>query len=314
MRDMESDSLSSSAESTNDDEKIVIKLGEKLKKFLEYDFEMITKKNYLVDLPAKTSIVTILQNFVKHLLIKSICCPKSENLRKTGPTRNDRKTIDFDKIKNSIDLSKEFADGLRLYFNFTIKNYLLYNQEADQMNYLLSDDYLKSFNYVTAEKMSIDMLPLIEESPGTPGSEISDSLPSCSETHEDNARRRLRSHRTDENEIVFDITGTMKQESIASTSSENSSKQPQTTTSSNMNIFKSILPLNIGIPVKARELLKEILVWEILPETAEPEPSMIYGAPHLARLLVKLTEFLNATSFVDEKLKILLQKLDYFIE
>lgn len=81
-----------------------------------------------------------------------------------------------------------------------------------------------------------------------------------------------------------------------------------------MNIFKSILPLNIGIPVKARELLKEILVWEILPETAEPEPSMIYGAPHLARLLVKLPEFLNATSFVDEKLKILLQKLDYFIE
>lgn len=56
------------------------------------------------------------------------------------------------------------------------------------------------------------MLPLIEESPGTPGSEISDSLASCSETHEDNARRRLRSHRTDENEIVFDIAGTMKQE------------------------------------------------------------------------------------------------------
>lgn len=59
------------------------------------------------------------------------------------------------------------------------------------------------------------MLPLIEESPGTPGSEISDSLASCSDTHEDNARRRLRSHRTDENEIVFDITGTtMKQERL----------------------------------------------------------------------------------------------------
>lgn len=151
--DMESDSLSSSAESANDEEKIVINIGEKLKKFLEFDFDMITNKNYLVDLPAKTSVVTILQNFVKHLLIKSICCPKSENLKKTGPTRNDRKTIDFDKIKNSIDLSKEVADGLRLYFNFTIKNYLLYNQETDQMNYLLSDDYLNNFNYITAEKM-----------------------------------------------------------------------------------------------------------------------------------------------------------------
>lgn len=74
--------------------------------------------------------------------------------------------------------------------------------------------------------------------------------------------------------------------SVASTSSGSSTPQAQQHLSySSINILKNILPLNIGIPTKAKEILQNILSWQMLPSDAPPEPSMIYGAVHLARLI-----------------------------
>lgn len=44
----------------------------------------------------------------------------------------------------SINLRKEVADGLRIYFDFVLKDYLLYKQEMEQASILLSPDYLKN--------------------------------------------------------------------------------------------------------------------------------------------------------------------------
>lgn len=51
----------------------------------------------------------------------------------------------------SINLRKEVADGLRIYFDFVLNDYLLYKQEQDQANALLSDDFLKNFAYIGSE-------------------------------------------------------------------------------------------------------------------------------------------------------------------
>lgn len=52
----------------------------------------------------------------------------------------------------SINLRKEVADGLRIYFDFVLKDYLLYKQEMEQVSTLLSPEYLKHFTYVGSEK------------------------------------------------------------------------------------------------------------------------------------------------------------------
>lgn len=52
----------------------------------------------------------------------------------------------------SINLRKEVADGLRIYFDFLLRDNLLYNQEINQANVLLSKENLRNFTYIGSEK------------------------------------------------------------------------------------------------------------------------------------------------------------------
>lgn len=51
----------------------------------------------------------------------------------------------------SINLRKEVADGIRIYFDFLLRDYLLYQQERDQANLLLSDENLINYTYISSE-------------------------------------------------------------------------------------------------------------------------------------------------------------------
>lgn len=133
-------------------------------------------------------------------------------------------------------------------------------------------------------------------------------------------KRRLRSHKNnEENEIILDL-GAVAQRSaeVNSNISSDSSVTNHVTQMSSLSLLRQLLPMNMAVPLKTRELLQDILAWQILPDApVEPsmiEPSMIYGSVHLSRLIVKLPDFVNATPISDEKLKLLLQYLDCFIE
>ncbi|XP_068619470.1 MSL complex subunit 3 [Battus philenor] len=63
------------------------------------------------------------------------------------------------------------------------------------------------------------------------------------------------------------------------------------------------------------QLLDKVSKWQIIPrEGTEHLPSRIYGAIHLARLFVKLPDFLNATQMPDFKLKLVLKHIDLFVQ
>lgn len=123
-------------------------------------------------------------------------------------------------------------------------------------------------------------------------------------------KRRLRSHKNAaESEFILDLGA------VAQHSNEmNRDDASQVTQMSSLSLLRRLLPTNIAVPLKTRELLQDILAWKLLPFDAPVEPSMIYGAVHLSRLIVKLPDFVNATPMTDEKLKLLLQNLDHFIE
>lgn len=97
----ESESCSSSAESYVEDERVALQISDNLKRFLEYDYHMITKKQKLVNLPAKIPVVTILENFVKYYSIKSICGPTHTEgpRRRNSAAKIEKREKDYDKIK-----------------------------------------------------------------------------------------------------------------------------------------------------------------------------------------------------------------------
>ncbi|XP_065092248.1 protein male-specific lethal-3 isoform X2 [Ochlerotatus camptorhynchus] len=303
--DGESEYYSSSVESTHEEEKVYVQVGDKLKRILEYDFHMISEGN-LVEIPAQFPVVTILENFVRHYSIRQLFGQEQAKLRRRNSSfmKGDQKTKDYETIRTNIELCKEVADGLRLYFDFTLKDYLLYPLEKQQAELVLSEEYLINFTYIASPSLSLDLLTVRLESPATDsGTDHADPTLSGSSlaAQEEKRRRRLRSHKNEENEFILDM-GFIKSETL-------SPGNPQTLAFS---LLKGAFPSNVTISYQSKEIMDDAFGWKILPSDAPAEPSMIYGATHLARLIVKLPDFLSATTMADEKLKLLLKFLDCF--
>jgi male-specific lethal 3 len=213
-------------------------------------------------------------------------------------------------LANGIGLCKEVADGLRVYFNFILKDFLLYPEEKEEMEKMMSEDNLKDFKYNPGEQLEMSSFFSKQEPPETPTPElstISENTEGSTSSNPDKRQSRLRSHscKTEEEEKPENMS------SLASTSSGDSAV-PEF---QKKGIFsKSWFPLNAGISQNARKIIEETFAWKMIPLNAEPEPSMIFGVYHLTRLVVKLPEFLSATPMNEEKLTMLLKYLDYFVE
>ncbi|EAT38007.1 AAEL010054-PA, partial [Aedes aegypti] len=302
---LDTEYYSSSVESTHEEDKVYLQVGDKLKRILEYDYHMVSEGR-LVEIPAQLPIVTILEHFVRHYTIRQLFGQEQAKLRRRNSSflKGDQKTKDYETIRTNVELCKEVADGLRLYFDFTLKDYLLYPLERHQAELVLSEEYLMNFTYVSSPALSLELLTIRLESP-TNDSSTDHTDPtvfgSSLAAQEEKRRRRLRSHKNEENEFILDM-GFLKAET-------HSPGNPQALAYS---LLKSVFPANVTISYQAKEILEDAFAWKILPSDAPAEPSMIYGATHLARLIVKLPEFLSASSMADEKLKLLLKFLDCF--
>ncbi|XP_321146.6 protein male-specific lethal-3 [Anopheles gambiae] len=326
---------SSSVESSHEEEKVYLQAGSKFRKHLDLDQHLIVSGTMLVELPAKQPVVTILEDFVRYYTIRQLFeCGHQEQTksrrRNSSAVRTEHKVRDYEQIRTNVELCKEVADGLRVYFDFTLQDYLLYPQEKPQAQIVLAEDNLRSFTYIASRNLSVDMLAVKLDSPTAdvhqPLSEHSDQQSSSATSAEERRRRRLRSHKNEENEFVLDF-GALQQ-STAQQQQQQQQQQGQHIQSSlaveyggdlspfgsSLNILRSIIPQNVTISREAKEVLDDVFRWRILPSNAPAEPSMIYGAVHLARLIVKLPEFLSATAMADDKLKLLLKFLDIFAE
>lgn len=95
----------------------------------------------------------------------------------------------------------------------------------------------------------------------------------------------MRSYKTaEESEIVF----TFNPVKVADADNEQS-KIGQSSGESNLKsciaLLKELIPPNTPITSRTREMLQNVLSWQILPSDAPLEPSMIYGSVHLSRLI-----------------------------
>ncbi|KAI8123547.1 Protein male-specific lethal-3 [Lucilia cuprina] len=104
--DCETDSCCSSVESFHDEDRVMLRISERLRQYLEYDHDMIVKYGKQHALPSRTPIVAILENFVKQTALKMVF---TNNQTEGGTTRRrtaqqrtaDKKEKDVDKMINT---------------------------------------------------------------------------------------------------------------------------------------------------------------------------------------------------------------------
>ncbi|XP_018345439.1 PREDICTED: male-specific lethal 3 homolog isoform X5 [Trachymyrmex septentrionalis] len=278
-------------------------IGSTLKRILEQDYDLITNKNKLVVLPAQPTVINILESWVQHFATTQLTnIPEKPQRNKTNNT--------IEKAVIEVNISREVADGLRIYFDFTLPHLLLYRQEKEQY------DSLKSSLSNNEQTTIIPKEELIENLEISTKEEIEDAeyahLPPFQEHDSEmdnsckplnNSKRRLRSCRVSSADESRQLR------------SYDEGKQDGGNLSSPRGVTLRMPPVVTSAQVNS--LLQQSNKWRLMPQALRqieiPSPSTYYGAIHLTRLFVKLPELLQSTDISSKKLKVLLKYLDMFL-
>ncbi|XP_063832359.1 protein male-specific lethal-3 [Ostrinia nubilalis] len=343
-----------------------ITLPSALRDRLTFDYHLVVKRGRLSRLPATPCAAEILESFVKWFARAGAWHPA--RARHDPPQRPD--LLD---VSCRLNLVREVADGLRVYFDFILRGHLLYKQELNQYHEICGqyieeqelelktelEDEVASQDEAMAsaeEDLKSPKIPEYSHLPPDPvDSEKQEGSPSptsqpdepmklecdldikqepaddassvsfasaCS--RRDRARaghvaRRLRSHKSAASEAEEPLPSTSggseprafetQSSSVGSSGSSLSEPWP-----------RAMLPGRApAAPTPTRTplslLLDKVAKWQIIPrEGTEHLPCRVYGAIHLARLFVKLPDFLNATQMPDFKLKLILKHIDMFVQ
>ncbi|XP_076395740.1 male-specific lethal 3 isoform X4 [Megachile rotundata] len=279
---------------------IDLDIGTTLRRILDQDYDLITNKNKLAVLPAQPTVANILESWVQHYTTTQLTnIPEKPQRNKANNT--------IEKAINEINICREVADGLRIYFDFTLHDLLLYRQEKEQYCNLKSSFLYNEYPTLVKEEPIEHSEVLVKE-------EYEDTeyahLPPFQEHEQEtdtskiltNSKRRLRSCRVssiDENrplkfyEEIKQDTGNMS--------------SPRGVT----------LRIPVVTSAQINALLQQSNKWRLMPERSKsdspPNPSTYYGAIHLTRLFVKLPDLLQLTDIPHKKLKVLLKYLDMFL-
>ncbi|KAM3961151.1 male-specific lethal 3 [Aphomia sociella] len=353
-----------------------IALPSALRDRLTFDYHLVVKRGRVSALPAEPCAAQILESFVKWFARAGAWHPPRA---KHDPPRRP----DLLDVSCRLNLVREVADGLRVYFDFILRGHLLYKQELNQYHEIcgqyieedIPEEDIKSEaedeennsqddgTLASAEEdLKSPKIPEYSHLPPDPvDGEKPTSLPqtnnheeqsktesndksaaknestseenqnnhSCpsvntregrSATRSGNVARRLRSHKSavsqSENDEPAPSTSTGEPRTFETLSSSvgssgsslsegwaHSSQAPPAPT----NTPTTRTPLSL--------LLDKVAKWQIIPrEGTEHLPCRVYGAIHLARLFVKLPDFLNATQMPDFKLKLILKHIDMFVQ
>ncbi|XP_039288233.1 male-specific lethal 3 homolog isoform X2 [Nilaparvata lugens] len=262
---------------------IAIPLSDYMRQLLENDYHLVTHSNKLLKLPAKPNVLTILENYVIDFAMNIVSSNQEKSTRSSS-----HPPLTLDAIRRNINLCKEVADGLRIYFDFTLRDFLLYNLEREQCNQMFFNFKIEPNSETCSSPVKQEEVEngiFVNAGSGSP-------VYSCDKEASDGGGRRksLRSHR-------FELTnGTtpksaplIKEEHVDSTQS---------------------LVANSAPPARQEPFITQIMEWKLIPPNVLNKlpltPSQVYGATHLSRLFVKLPE-LMPSGMAEKKLDVCLR-------
>ncbi|CAH0760713.1 unnamed protein product [Diatraea saccharalis] len=343
-----------------------IALPSALRDRLTFDYHLVVKRGRLSRLPATPCAAEILESFVKWFARAGAWHPA--RARHDPPQRPDLMDVSC-----RLNLVREVADGLRVYFDFVLRGHLLYKQELAQYHDIcgqfLRDQEVEasteleertgSQEETLEEDLKSPKIPEYSHLPpdpcdigdrddttvNTPPPTNSEEEPSKTETEKAKGESLTEdgSHSTNSNHSKPRARPTLARRlrSHKSAVSQSENEEPAPSTSGEQRTFET-LSSSVGSsgsslseawsrPTRAptapapapntpartplSQLLDKVAKWQIIPhEGTEHLPCRVYGAIHLARLFVKLPDFLNATQMPDFKLKLILKHVDMFVQ
>ncbi|XP_041982852.1 protein male-specific lethal-3 isoform X4 [Aricia agestis] len=337
-----------------------ITLQSALRDRLTFDYHLVVKRGRLARLPASPCVAQILEGFVRWFARAGAW--RTPARRHEPPPRPDMLDVTC-----RLNLLREVADGLRVYFDFVLRSHLLYRRErqqyADLCGQFADDREIKSSpddekeNYSQEELMMLmelrsPRLPDYSHLPPDPDDHYEEDMQDDdqnnddeerSETHDKkpeslceesssqgrestkqekpesrsgNVARRLRSHKSAVSQSENDAPSTSADhktfETLSSSVGSSGSSVSEAWASRRPAAPAPPTPATTRTPLS--QLLDKVGKWQIVPrENTEHLPCRVYGAIHLARLFVKLPDFLNATQMPDLKLKLILKHIDVFV-
>ncbi|KAJ8672716.1 hypothetical protein QAD02_003976 [Eretmocerus hayati] len=295
-----------------------IEICSTLQRVLMQDHDEIINNNKLAVLPAQPTVVDILESWVQNFTTTQL------NNIPEKPQRN-KVQNNLEKTINEINICRETADGLRIYFDYTLGNLLLFDCEREQhakLKFLPIITNIQESNSIKDELAESDSavkedvddpefahLPPFRDQEAEGGKTTASAITS--------QRRKLRSSRLSSVEEPKPVKPI---EEIKQETGNISSMNSMASTSSRCSSPRGV-SLRMSAPVinsaQISTLLEESNKWRLVPDHVRkqipPKPSMIYGAVHLVRLFVKLPELLSATDIPDNKMKVLMKHLDRFL-
>ncbi|KAL3278657.1 hypothetical protein HHI36_016194 [Cryptolaemus montrouzieri] len=287
---------SSEDDSSTEEEYIPIELTPNLKQLLEHDYHMIYSNNMLHKLPAEPNVVDILEIYFKHFSNHQVC---NNNEKSSSRYRSHYQTQkpSVEDIHKSLLACREFLDGIRLYFDNTLNDLLLYKQEKNlfptsQVIYRSIADMNQANEH--SNHLNYQSKAQADEENGMQNLE----------QEKNGGASRRKSLRSYTNQETSHINGNSSAPEV-STSHKNGNKPSPSIASSNSE-------------ASAPPFVMKTIAWRLLPEHAyhqrPPPPCLVYGATHLTRLLVKMPELLSASSIQDANLKKLIRHMELFID
>ncbi|XP_049774387.1 male-specific lethal 3 homolog [Schistocerca cancellata] len=330
-----------------------------MKEILELDNELIKNRNKIVHLPARPNVVTILESYVREYAENQISGAREKSRRKyRRPQKQQNGALDMDRLNRSVNICKEVADGVRVYFDFMLSGLLLYNEEREQ--YEQSRDMT-----ITKEPKSRLNDPSPNKKEANKRFQQPDCILSCEQrTYQEDAvtfdgrmgTPSVKIYSRSQHVVNAEGKGcTLTNASDAASSEETESPNPMGTQSTNKESFVPSDPCkeeassafhdnlssitSVSSKHSSRRLMSNISSaegmtqgdshsalkcllphlseWQLVPDSLYTEkpvmPSLIYGAVHLARLLVILPSHLLNTNIPAKKHKIVLQHLQMIL-
>lgn len=320
-----------------EDRAVALDIPEVLKKQLEDDCYYVNRRKRLVRLPSPTSIVTILESYVKHFAINAAFAAHERprhhhggaNAAPAGPSPHGVPA------ERNVDLCKEMVDGLRIAFDHALPALLLYPLEQAQ------------YRRATSARC---FLPIRDGATGRTPEEPSPSPPllnpSTPQSAEPPGEPATPRRRRAEPEAAPSLRRSTRHSAGGDRPSESGAspqprrRQPDAPGAAMPKLFlhldkktpvhsrsSSPIPLTpskdgggvlAGLEGRRTNEINEVLSWKLVPDNypagdQPPPPSSIYGAQHLLRLFVKLPEILGKMSFSEKNLKALLKHFDLFL-
>lgn len=132
------DNVSSMDTDDSLDERIPVDISNYMKILLEKDYDLIHNNNKIVSLPASPNVLEILEGYVRHFSMSQLRTNEETGRRRRSRSQFREEGRDTDPVKDfenmlaRLNLCKEVVDGLRVYFDFTLGQLLLYDAERPQ--------------------------------------------------------------------------------------------------------------------------------------------------------------------------------------